>query len=280
MIDGDVTDEDSQVKDATERQHDMAYSNMKCLEFVFNHFVNNKNERIFQRIEGPYNNMFEVTCNIKQRDNVEKIETQFLKVLASRMTELAQDECFTSKLSLTSASTIPKSTQGYTRRRATEFSMHPHSEMSYVNAALGGRKNLGLKHDLVTVTTLSNHVQNNTPVSSQQASTESINLAKTIEELAASQLAHQQKCDEQFLHFNETVRELRTETQQVKQQAEDMTIAVSTTHRDLLTTITKTQQESETRITMQFQQQMKIQTDQTTETNQLIKQLVGTINGN
>ena len=59
-----------------------------------------------------------------------------------------------------------------------------------------------------------------------------------------------------------------------------MTMAVSNTHQDLLTMITKTQQESESRITMQFQRQMQIPTNQTTETNQLIKHLVGKINRN
>lgn len=142
MADGDLTANDSQVKDATERQHDLAYSNIRFLEFVYNHFVDKKNERIFQRIEGPYDNMFEVTCDIKQRDNVERIQKQFLHVLASRMTFLAQDECFTSKRSHSSEPTLEQwthqSTQGFARRRAAEFSMHPHSEMSYVNAALGG----------------------------------------------------------------------------------------------------------------------------------------------
>lgn len=200
MSDGDASADDSQVKDATERQHDIAYSNMKCLEFVYNHFVDNKNARIFQRIEGPYKNMFEVTCDIKQRDKVEKIETQFLHVLASRMTALAQDECFTPKMSPTDESTLPKLTQGHARRRATEFSMHQHSEMSYVNAALGGRRNLGLNHDLVTITTLPNHVHNSTPVSSLQTSTafDSNNSTNNMKALNDSQLAHQQKCDERL----------------------------------------------------------------------------------
>jgi hypothetical protein len=64
-----------------DNQRDLAYSRVRCLEFMQQYYVDSDQTPIFKSIIGPYNNEFEVIFESQYFNKVQAIEKQFLQVL-------------------------------------------------------------------------------------------------------------------------------------------------------------------------------------------------------